>query len=238
MLPRILFLFLILFVTNAVSGDTVETRVLFIGNSYTYWNDLPKVLETMVQKGARQKLVAESIAFPDYALEDHWNRGDALKAIQKKRWNFVVLQQGPSASNEGRTTLLKYSTLFAKAIDASGARTLMFSAWPSRLRIGETERAIESYRMAATEVNGILVPVAKAWRIARELQPDIALYDRDGLHPSAAGSYLAALVFYNVLLRKSYEGPPLKIGQVSIDRKISDWLLRAATASVTNSDLR
>jgi hypothetical protein len=57
-------------------------------------------------------------------------------------------------------------------------------------------RAIESYELAAADVNGLLFPVAAAWVRAWELDPLLELYDPDGLHPSLAGSYLAALVMY------------------------------------------
>ena len=72
-------------------------HVLFVGNSLTYVNDLPGILEAMADSGGQPLLETRMIAKPDYSLEDHWNDGEALTAIAKGGWNLVVLQQGPSS---------------------------------------------------------------------------------------------------------------------------------------------
>jgi hypothetical protein len=80
--------------------------------------------------------------------------------------------------------------------------------WPHATRRGDFERAIESYALAAADVDGLLLPVAAAWLEAWERDPAIELYAADGLHPSVAGSYLAALVMYSVIVSKSPVGLP------------------------------
>ncbi|HET9454234.1 MAG TPA: hypothetical protein VFO66_08130, partial [Gemmatimonadaceae bacterium] len=72
-------------------------------------------------------------------------------------------------------------------------------------------RASESYRMAADSVDGLLFPVGDAWLEAWKLDPNAPLYADDGLHPSAAGSYLAALVMYAALYGKSPVGLPASL---------------------------
>ncbi|MEP7325510.1 MAG: hypothetical protein ABI836_06145 [Gemmatimonadota bacterium] len=80
--------------TSADSPDPI--RILFIGNSLTYTNDLPGMVAALADSAGSGPVEVASIAFPDYSLEDHWNRGNALAAIRQQRWRFVVLQQGPS----------------------------------------------------------------------------------------------------------------------------------------------
>ena len=91
-------------------------RVLFIGNSLTYTNDLPSIIEAMAEATGQKRLIHKDIAFPNYALEDHWNQGDARKALTDEKWDVVVMQQGPSASMEGRRLLIEYSRRFADLI--------------------------------------------------------------------------------------------------------------------------
>ena len=81
-------------------------------------------------------------------------------------------------------------------------RPALFAAWPSASRTGDFDRAIESYRLAAADVEGIFLPVAAAWQAAMRRDPSIQLY-ADGLHPSPEGAYLAALVVYGGLLQRS-----------------------------------
>src|SRR5687768_2825792 len=71
-------------------------RVLFVGNSLTYWNDLPAIVEALADSAKVKGLAWHMVAYPDFALEDHWAQGDAVAAISAG-WDIVVLQQGPSS---------------------------------------------------------------------------------------------------------------------------------------------
>ncbi|MCI0487824.1 MAG: SGNH/GDSL hydrolase family protein [Blastocatellia bacterium] len=196
-----------------------ELRVLFIGNSLTYANDLPAIVEALASAAKQKRFVHKSIAFPNFALEDHWNKGDALKAIRKGGWDIVVMQQGPSASREGRSLLLKDTRRFAEEIRLKGARPALYMVWPSAARLLDFNGVSESYRQAAKEVDGLLLPVGEAWLSAWRLDPELKLYSSDGFHPSEAGSYLAALVIYEQLYGQSPVGLPARL-KLSTGKKI------------------
>src|SRR6185436_13605872 len=107
--------------------------------------------------------------------------------------------------------------------------------WPAADRRQDFTRAIESYQLAASDVNGIFFPVASAWLAAWRRDASLALYG-DGLHASVAGSYLAGLVMYCRILGKTPVGLPstlvLRSGtRVSVDASVSA-LLQAAAAEV------
>ncbi|HEY6146635.1 MAG TPA: hypothetical protein VIZ69_03020 [Thermoanaerobaculia bacterium] len=65
-----------------------------------------------------------------------------------------------------------------------------------------------SYRTAARDVGGLLLPAGEAWRAAWARNPKAELYSADGFHPTAEGSYLAALVMYAALYGKTPVGLP------------------------------
>jgi hypothetical protein len=73
------------------------TRILFVGNSLTYVNDLPGMVKALADSRGISGVQAATVAFPDYSLEDHWNNGQAGRVISKGGWHYVVMQQGPSA---------------------------------------------------------------------------------------------------------------------------------------------
>jgi hypothetical protein len=217
-----------------VSGE--GRRVLFIGNSYVYINDIPGIVQSLADSAGGDKLAVETVAGPDLALIDHWNSGTAQVEIAKGGWEWVVLQQGPSSVELNRDTLRLATKLFAAAIAKINARTTLFSAWPSEARRQDFTRAIESYTLAAADVNGILLPVAAAWVAAWNRDPHLALY-ADGLHASIDGAYLSALVIYSRLLGKTPVGLPSKLrlesGEiVAIDSERAA-ILQAAAAEVT-----
>ena len=87
-------------------------------------------------RAAGRSAVCESVAKPDYSLEDHWNERDARQAIARG-WDVVVLQQGPSALTESRVLLVDYAKRFDAEIRKTGARTALYMVWPSRTRRGD-----------------------------------------------------------------------------------------------------
>ena len=190
------------------SGSASELRVLFIGNSLTYTNDLPAVVEAFGKATGQRSFTYKTIAFPDFSLEDHWNSKDSHKAIAKNDWDYVVMQQGPSASQEGRAVLLEYARRFADEIRRIRGRPALYMVWPSASRLQDFKGVSASYRQAAQEVDGLVFPVGEAWLNAWKANPSIALYSSDGFHPSMAGTYLAGLVIYEQLFNKSPLGLP------------------------------
>lgn len=176
-----------------------EVRVLMIGNSLTYANDLPAMLEAMVNSTGTVRLHVESVTAPGASLEDHLQTGAAVRALKNSHWDFVVLQQGPSSLPESRLNLVQESTLFAKYIRAAGATPALFMVWPEEERAYAFDRVRESYLAAAVNVKGKFFPAGEAWRAAWRRKPKLELYGPDRFHPSVEGTYLAALVMAGML---------------------------------------
>ena len=198
--------------SNAPTGATgPASGILFVGNSLTYWNDLPLLVQALFDTAGSTRYDVSMVAFPDVSLEDHWADGSARRQIERGGWQIVVLQQGPSSLPESRILLRDYVARFSESIKTIGARPALYSVWPSASRQADFDRAIESYALAAADVGGLLFPVAAAWRVTWRRDSAVALYSSDGLHPSAAGSYLAALVMYSVLAGKTAVGLPAQL---------------------------
>lgn len=223
---------------NPVGGRPV----LFIGNSLTYVNDLPVIVQGLADAAKGDSLWIAVWASPNAALIDHWNGGGARASIESGSWDFVVLQQGPSAAELNRDTLRLATQLFAPSITFSGAKAVLFSVWPTSDRRQDFERSSESYRLAAQDVGGIYAPVSQAWLKAWEKDPTLPLYSSDGLHPTIIGSYLAALVIYAKITDKSPVGIPatLKLrngSTLDVPQADATLLQQAAWEAVTAANL-
>jgi hypothetical protein len=175
-------------------------RLLFIGNSLTSTNDLPGMLEALSRTAGGPRVDCESVAFPNYSLEDHWNRGDAAKAIARGGWRTVILQQGPSALPESQVLLREYTRMFDANIRRVGAKTALYMVWPFSTRRGDFDGVKASYQAAARDVGGLFLPVGEAWRAVWRRDAKISLYGPDGFHPAPEATYLAALVIYQRLM--------------------------------------
>lgn len=171
-------------------------RVLYVGNSLTYTHDLPAVVGELAAMEGRA-YHAEDLSEANAGLEDHWARGDAQRRIAAGDWDVVVLQQGPSTLVSSRETLIEYVGRFAEGVREAGATPAVFMVWPP---VGTPiERSEVSYAAAADAHGAVLLPAGRAWRIALEADPPIALYGPDGFHPSRLGTALAALAVYGGL---------------------------------------
>ena len=185
-------------------------RVLFIGNSLTAWNDLPDIVMRLAMADGQPQPLMRTVAVGGFSLEDHWNEGNALRAIKTGPWDFVVLQQGPSALIESRQLLVAHARRFGDVIKKAGARPAMYMVWPSESRRSDFGGVSESYRAAAKAIDAVVLAAGEAWNLSLNRQRGLTLYSSDGLHPTFAGSYLAALVIYQGLYQRSPIGlPPL-----------------------------
>jgi len=210
-------------------------RILFVGNSLTYVNDLPGMLQALADSAGGDQLAVETVAGPDFALVDHWKEGTAVHEIAEGGWELVVLQQGPSSVAVNRDSLRLFTGRFATEIAKVNARPALYSVWPTLARQQDFPRAIESYTLAAADVNAVLLPVASAWLAAWERKPTLELYGPDGFHPTLTGTYLAALVMYAKILNKSPVGLParfhLRSGPtIAIDPQTARLLQEVAAA--------
>jgi hypothetical protein len=104
-------------------GSARAVRVLFIGNSLTYVNDVPGIVAVLAEAAGETAPVCRAVVGGGLSLEDHWNRGEAVRALEQEKWDFVVLQQGPSTSPEGRALLLRYARRFVPLIRKADAKT-------------------------------------------------------------------------------------------------------------------
>jgi hypothetical protein len=213
--------------------------VLFVGNSYLYYNDIPGIVQALADSAKGEKLSIAVVAGADLALIDHWNEGTARGAIADGGMKWVVLQQGPSSVEVNRDTLRIATKLFGGEIARANARPALFSAWPTASRREDFPRAIESYTLAAADVGGLLLPVAAAWIAAWEKMPALALY-ADPLHPSVEGAYLSALVIYAQLLRQTPRGLPatlrLNSGRTLVIDPATAALLQQAAAEASGRE--
>lgn len=191
----------------AHSGQQPAARLLFIGNSLTLANDLPATVARL-GAAAGHPAICDTVAFNNFSLEDHWQQGDARRAIARGGWSVVVLQQGPSALPESRGLLREFTARFDAEIRRAGARTALFMVWPALARKQDFDGVSRSYAAAAADVGGLLLPAGDAWRAAWTRDAALALYGPDEFHPSAMGSYLAALTIASQVFGVSPIGLP------------------------------
>jgi hypothetical protein len=200
-------------------------RVLMVGNSLTYFNDLPTMVQDLA-RSAGMDWEVHSVTIGGASLDDHLNEGTAVRFLADEPWDYVVLQQGPSTLPDSRTSLRQGVANFRPLIARAGGRVALYEVWPDSTWsadrfVADFDRVRDSYALAARDADGMFLPAGEAWRAAWSTNPEFQLYGPDGFHPSAEGSYLAALTIVGGLSGKSVVGLSARMlngtGQVLID---------------------
>lgn len=175
-------------------------HVLFIGNSFTYVNDLPRTVADLASSMG-DTIRVSSVALPNYAVIDHALGGsNAADVIRREHWDVVVLQQGPTPSGLDRDTLILAARFFAPLATAAGGRIAALMTWPGAQQQLQYPSLFDETRDSclaeASAAGGTCYPAGEAWRAAWKSDAQLGLYGADGYHPSALGTYLTALVIY------------------------------------------
>jgi hypothetical protein len=176
-------------------------NVLFIGNSFTARNDLPGMVSRLAA-AAQKQLNFRLISAGGASLRMHWNKGEAPRAIRNGDYDYVVLQEQSTLPVKNAVRMRENVMLFDETIRAAGARTVLYLTW-ARKYAPQTQQSITSaYRTIGSEIGATVVPVGVVWQEALRQRGCPVLYDKDGSHPTLAGSYLAACVFFGTLFGK------------------------------------
>ena len=182
-------------------------RALFIGNSYTYANDLPSMIAALAASaGNKPALEYDTHLVGGATLQQHWEEGVALQKIREGGWDFVILQEQSQTPAFFPQKFFQYARLFDKEIKAQGGFTMFFLTWAHRQPPPTQAQITKSYTFIAKELGADVAPAGIAWQKALQANPSLALYQSDGSHPSPLGSYLAACAFYAAMFDKSPEG--------------------------------
>ena len=196
-----------------MAGD-MPKRVLFIGNSYTFYWNLPQTVSAMARSQDIEIACRQSTG-SGATLQEHWNSEKDLKTLDILRegdFDAVVLQEHSMRFLEDPDSMMRHGKLWAEEIKRKKAKIYIFLTWAREYNPYWQKSITEQYTSLCTSLPGSeLVPVGPAWQRARELRGNLPLYDADQSHPSALGQYLTACVFYGVFTKKSPLGLPNRL---------------------------
>lgn len=242
-----------------------EIRVLFIGNSLTYYNDMPELLEKLAVS-AGKKITVESATEGSSTMCQQTSTttsiGLMVKNYMKQKWDYVVLQ--PSRRITSKENTVKNAEFDAgKVLDSwikdAGAKTLLYCTW------GNNTGSASIYTMNADKVNASssgsfaitqdehskymqsisreysellgadLVDCAELFRYMLNEQPSVNVYYTDNRHPSLYGSYAVACAFYSYLYGESAEEAAKKY-HTGISEDLAVMLAKAAAHVINGSE--
>lgn len=191
----ILFLFISVHAFATEKKDTL--RVLFVGNSYVYYNNLSQMIG-LITDSMSTKVICRKSTVGGANLGEHWKGQRGLKSkelIKTKAFDIVVVQDNSMWPIQYKDSLFYYGQMFCDYIKQVGAKPFLYSTW-AREKTPETQPLIsEVYQTLASKTGATVVPVGDSWALARKTNPSMNLFHHDGSHPSSLGTFLIALSF-------------------------------------------
>lgn len=174
-----------------------KLRILFIGNSHTYFNDMPEMVAEQFRK-EQYDCEVTMIAHGGWFLEQHANEPDVRFNILYGHYDYVVLQEhahpfGPEEKFYGAVRRLNQWILEA------GSKGVIYMTWAKKDEEFNQERMTLAHEQIADELGMLLAPVGKYWWEYLRSYPDIEMYYKDGQHASPDGSRFAAKYIWNAI---------------------------------------
>lgn len=215
---------LVLLLTAAVltCGAQSTQKVLFIGNSYIYVNDLPSTLRTLAL-GCGDTLLYEQSTPGGCTFQNHLSNSTTTSLIQVGGWDHVILQEQSQLPSfpiaDVQSQCFPYAQQLCDLIRNStpDAGIVFYMTWgrkngdatncaaypPLCTYEGMDSLLYWRYLQMAEDNRAAVSPVGRVWHVLRDNHPEIELYSSDESHPSVAGTYAAAVTFYTILYKRS-----------------------------------
>jgi hypothetical protein len=189
-------------------SDGEGLRVLFVGNSFTFGNSMPELVDELLSGAENRPVHVVEYAAPMWSLREAASDGGLRDLLRDVEWDLVVLQEASRLASLPRRVrdeeMYPYLDELVTEIRSAGARPILFMTWGyergDREVPGDTFGAMEArleegFREQAARLSIATAPVGPAWAEALRGRPGLDLWEGDGRHPALAGSYLAACVF-------------------------------------------
>lgn len=226
---------------EGAKSDEPGLRVLFIGNSFTFYNDMPRMVQELAEENPGGPAVfSVSRTRGSWLFEEATDDKGIDSLLANVDWDVVVLQERSSMFSYSQVYWIDWSYPYAdelrRKIEGAGADVVLFETWAYRNGIddGDTyewmqSRVFKGTSQLAEKLGLRLAPVGNAWYAAHAQRPGLDLWDGDGHHPNRAGSYLAACVFYAELTGRD----PAESGfTAGLDPDVADFLQKTASEAV------
>jgi hypothetical protein len=181
-------------------------RILMLGNSFTYFHDMPDILSAMLKTEVVSHTRGGAMLSEQLDPNDEMG-AKTLKALSEEKWDYVVMQEQSNAPITQKDSFQQSVAGLCDIIKANGAKPVLYSSWAYRedsemlasMKMTYEEMAkglADSYNEAAAANGALVAQVGAAFDAVRKF---VCLYEDDDYHPSEAGSVLAASVIARVI---------------------------------------
>ena len=221
------------------TNKEVSKKVLMIGNSFTFYWNLPQVLERMfASKDIRIEVDQKTIGGSN--LSDHWNYY-LMEDYELENYDYIVLNDYSTYAIQQLDSCSKYLKLFTSLIHQLNAKSLIYGTWeyPSlkKTSILSNSNTMKRLDSLAKIYKATYVPVGNAFDYIEKNHPEFNLYMDDQKHPSTNATYLSACIFFSMITGETPLGLPRRFEGKNIDGKKIYYLITDPKAAIISQNV-
>lgn len=234
--------------------DDNVTKILMIGNSHTFFNNLPTMLESILNKSAENNtILVKTAASGGWRFEDHATSSSTLRTIRSNNWDYVVLQENATVSSTNSTgaeaSMIKYGDSLYQQIQENNSQTriilYMTHAYENGLETCTTRPNVCTYPLMQDRIrtNNIelsqtvrarIAPAGIIWKILISQDGSLPLWGADQVHPSALGSIVSASVISVLISNRKLSNNSLE--EFQLLPKEANLIIETINESIFNSN--
>ncbi len=213
-------------------------HILMIGNSYTFCNEMPTILETIAAANGKE-LTTERITKGGRKLIENVTGGDELaektaEAARSGHYDAVFLQEQSLLPVRQAETFFEGVTRLHEMLKGTTGRFILYETWGRADGSAKLEdlnctheqmqaKLTAAYHAVAEKIGAEISPVGEVFSKLYRAEPELELYRPDLSHPSLLGSSLAAAVHYRTLFGTA----PETLGDTELSEKEKQAILKA-----------
>lgn len=210
-------------VQSETLNDTKDLRILFIGNSFTFVNDMSgkftKLAEAAGYHPYVERIATSAITLSEMADRNTEYGEKVYKTLTSTEWDYVILQeQSQKPITQPETSTYPAIRTLNQWIEAASAKTVLYMTWgydnnmrleidsvPISLNRVQMQRILaKNYYYIGNSIGAQVSPIGLAFGQCQSIYPEISLVlDSDLYHPNESGAYLAACTMYTTIYQKS-----------------------------------
>lgn len=212
-------------------------RVLFVGNSLTYMNNLPAAFASLTPKGMDVRV--DGFARPGARLQDDIGNATLERLLARGRYTDVVFQErGGDAicgfdaaecrASAGHSATLGASVTLANAARAGGARVFYLGTYQQAPKV--VPWLLFGEHLVARRMGAVYIELGGTWERARKQYPHARWLATDGMHPGYATTALMALRTWRAVTGTSAKRIPCVTGTLFTKAPSTDGYFRVTGA--------
>lgn len=226
-------------------------KVLFLGNSHTFFNDMPELFAQFVEKTTGEKPEVVMLAYPGRDLDWHRKEYFAMRFnLMYGGYDYCIIQQAAHPYPPIESTL-ETGAYIIDLCHRCGVKPVVYMTWAEKRFPENQQKMIDTCEKLSGENNALLAPIGRVWQAVQQTRPDIELYHTDGEHAGPYGDFLIAAVFCKLLtgnisgevsgmgfnfICKAADGEKFRIHEeksqlpAELDREKTDYILKMVDA--------